>query len=93
MAPDHGEDDFELCKTAGIHPVFAVMGDGRYRDDLRDMPLVTIDPHDARDHDDAECTQRILCRRDFVRQGFPILQHDQIVMPEPMISDLMPSFI
>ncbi|QIQ87580.1 isoleucine--tRNA ligase [Erythrobacter sp.] len=33
MAPDHGEDDFELCKTADIHPVFAVMGDGRYRDD------------------------------------------------------------
>ncbi|MEQ8773329.1 MAG: isoleucine--tRNA ligase, partial [Erythrobacter sp.] len=33
MAPDHGEDDFELCKAADIHPVFAVMGDGRYRDD------------------------------------------------------------
>ena len=33
MAPDHGEDDFELCKSAGIHPVFAVMDDGRYRDD------------------------------------------------------------
>ncbi|MEE4199930.1 class I tRNA ligase family protein, partial [Erythrobacter sp.] len=33
MAPDHGEDDFDLCKSAGIHPVFAVMDDGRYRDD------------------------------------------------------------
>ena len=33
MAPDHGEDDFELCKTADLHPVFAVMDDGRYRDD------------------------------------------------------------
>lgn len=33
MAPDHGEDDFELCKAHGINPVFAVMDDGRYRDD------------------------------------------------------------
>jgi isoleucyl-tRNA synthetase len=33
MAPDHGEDDFELCKANGINPVFAVMDDGRYRDD------------------------------------------------------------
>ncbi|MGI8942923.1 MAG: isoleucine--tRNA ligase [Qipengyuania sp.] len=33
MAPDHGEDDFELCKTVGIEPQFAVMDDGRYRDD------------------------------------------------------------
>jgi isoleucyl-tRNA synthetase len=33
MAPDHGEDDFELCKAHGINPVFAVMNDGRYRDD------------------------------------------------------------
>ncbi|MDJ0978366.1 MAG: isoleucine--tRNA ligase [Erythrobacter sp.] len=33
MAPDHGEDDFALCKAHGIHPVFAVMDDGRYRDD------------------------------------------------------------
>ncbi len=33
MAPDHGEDDFELCKANGIEPVFAVMRDGRYRDD------------------------------------------------------------
>ena len=33
MSPDHGEDDFDLCKANGIDPVFAVMGDGRYRDD------------------------------------------------------------
>jgi isoleucyl-tRNA synthetase len=33
MAPDHGEDDFALCKAHGINPVFAVMDDGRYRDD------------------------------------------------------------
>ena len=33
MAPDHGEDDFDLCKAHGINPVFAVMDDGRYRDD------------------------------------------------------------
>ncbi|KQN39344.1 isoleucine--tRNA ligase [Sphingomonas sp. Leaf407] len=33
MAPDHGEDDFELCKANGIDPVFAVQGDGSYRAD------------------------------------------------------------
>jgi isoleucyl-tRNA synthetase len=33
MAPDHGEDDFELCKAHGIEPVFAVEGDGKYRAD------------------------------------------------------------
>jgi isoleucyl-tRNA synthetase len=33
MAPDHGEDDFELCKSAGIGPKFAVEGDGKYRED------------------------------------------------------------
>jgi isoleucyl-tRNA synthetase len=33
MSPDHGEDDFALCKEHGIEPVFAVMDDGRYRDD------------------------------------------------------------
>jgi isoleucyl-tRNA synthetase len=31
MAPDHGEDDFLLCKAHGIEPVFAVEGDGKYR--------------------------------------------------------------
>jgi isoleucyl-tRNA synthetase len=33
MAPDHGEEDFEVCKRAGIDPVFAVTDDGRYRED------------------------------------------------------------
>ncbi|WP_298199359.1 isoleucine--tRNA ligase [Novosphingobium sp.] len=33
MAPDHGEDDFILCKANKIDPVFAVEGDGRYRAD------------------------------------------------------------
>jgi len=33
MAPDHGEDDFALCKAHGINPVFAVEADGRYRAD------------------------------------------------------------
>jgi isoleucyl-tRNA synthetase len=36
MAPDHGEDDFALCKAHGIEPVFAVLGDGTYRTDLPD---------------------------------------------------------
>jgi len=33
MAPDHGEDDFELCKSNGIDPVFAVDAAGFYRPD------------------------------------------------------------
>ncbi|MEM9879082.1 MAG: class I tRNA ligase family protein, partial [Pseudomonadota bacterium] len=33
MAPDHGEDDFDLCKKHGIDPVFAVTPEGKYRDD------------------------------------------------------------
>jgi isoleucyl-tRNA synthetase len=33
MAPDHGEDDFALCKAHGIEPVFAVTGEGKYRED------------------------------------------------------------
>ncbi|MEO9130146.1 MAG: class I tRNA ligase family protein, partial [Sphingomonas sp.] len=33
MAPDHGEDDFLLCKQYGIEPVFAVDGAGMYRPD------------------------------------------------------------
>jgi isoleucyl-tRNA synthetase len=33
MAPDHGEEDFLVCKAAGIDPVFAVNGAGFYRDD------------------------------------------------------------
>ena len=33
MSPDHGEDDFALCKANGLEPVFAVEGDGKYRAD------------------------------------------------------------
>ncbi|MET1112497.1 MAG: isoleucine--tRNA ligase [Allosphingosinicella sp.] len=33
MAPDHGEDDFLLCKANGIDPVFAVDAGGFYRGD------------------------------------------------------------
>jgi isoleucyl-tRNA synthetase len=33
MAPDHGEDDFDLCKANGIEPQFAVTADGKYRED------------------------------------------------------------
>ena len=33
MAPDHGEDDFVLCKANGLTPKFVVEADGRYRDD------------------------------------------------------------
>jgi isoleucyl-tRNA synthetase len=38
MAPDHGEDDFELCKAHGIGPKFVVEADGRYRDDWLWLP-------------------------------------------------------
>ncbi|MBO9517973.1 MAG: isoleucine--tRNA ligase [Porphyrobacter sp.] len=38
MAPDHGEDDFELCKAHGISPKFIVEGDGRYREDWLWLP-------------------------------------------------------
>jgi isoleucyl-tRNA synthetase len=33
MSPDHGEDDFLLCKEYGLEPSYAVQGDGRYRED------------------------------------------------------------
>jgi isoleucyl-tRNA synthetase len=33
MAPDHGEEDSDACKAVGIGPVFAVEGDGKYRED------------------------------------------------------------
>ncbi|WOK35805.1 isoleucine--tRNA ligase [Sphingomonas sp. C3-2] len=38
MAPDHGEDDFLLCKANGIDPVFAVTDDGKYREDWLWLP-------------------------------------------------------
>src|SRR5690349_19028626 len=33
MSPDHGEDDFELCRQFGIDPAFAVDAGGFYRPD------------------------------------------------------------
>ncbi|ASK88286.1 isoleucine--tRNA ligase [Sphingorhabdus sp. SMR4y] len=38
MSPDHGEDDFDLCKANGINPVFAVDADGVYREDWPWLP-------------------------------------------------------
>ncbi|MDR7100858.1 isoleucine--tRNA ligase [Croceicoccus sp. BE223] len=38
MAPDHGEDDFDLCKPHGIEPKFVVESDGRYREDWLWLP-------------------------------------------------------
>ncbi len=38
MSPDHGEDDFELCKAHGINPKFVVDADGRYREDWGWLP-------------------------------------------------------
>ncbi len=38
MAPDHGEDDFDLCKANGINPVFAVEADGQYREEWAWLP-------------------------------------------------------
>ncbi|WP_299308827.1 isoleucine--tRNA ligase [uncultured Croceicoccus sp.] len=38
MSPDHGEDDFELCKAYGINPKFVVEADGRYREDWLWLP-------------------------------------------------------
>ncbi|MEO1038171.1 MAG: ribonuclease R [Pseudomonadota bacterium] len=47
-----GFSDAELAELKGLKP--ATMGQ---RTDLRDLPLITIDPADARDHDDAVCAQ------------------------------------
>jgi isoleucyl-tRNA synthetase len=38
MAPDHGEDDFELCRANGLLPQFVVEADGRYRDNWLWLP-------------------------------------------------------
>jgi len=38
MAPDHGEDDFELCREYGLAPKFVVEADGRYRADWGWLP-------------------------------------------------------
>ncbi|MFZ1741398.1 MAG: class I tRNA ligase family protein, partial [Pontixanthobacter sp.] len=58
MAPDHGEDDFDLCKANAIDPVFAVMGDGRYRDDW-----LWLGANDL----DTECKER---RRSVINKPF-----------------------
>jgi isoleucyl-tRNA synthetase len=45
MSPDHGEEDFLVCKAAGIDPVFAVDDGGRYREEwewLGGHPLSVI---------------------------------------------------
>ncbi len=42
-------NDAVLAETKKAHPV----NDPGEREDLRDVPLITIDPADARDHDDA----------------------------------------
>jgi isoleucyl-tRNA synthetase len=38
MAPDHGEDDFELCRANGLLPQFVVEADGRYRENWPWLP-------------------------------------------------------
>jgi len=38
MAPDHGEDDFELCRHYSLLPQFVVEADGRYRDNWPWLP-------------------------------------------------------
>jgi isoleucyl-tRNA synthetase len=38
MAPDHGEEDFYVCKAAGIDPVFVVNDAGFYREDWAWLP-------------------------------------------------------
>lgn len=45
--PDHFPDDV-IAQAEAAKPVSRGA-----REDLRDLPLITIDPHDARDHDDA----------------------------------------
>ncbi len=65
MSPDHGEDDFELCKANGINPVFAVMDDGRYRDD---WPWLGADDMDA----DGKARRRAVINKLFNAPDGPI---------------------
>jgi ribonuclease R len=44
--------DAALAEAKAARPV-SLEGDGHPREDLRAIPLITIDPSDARDHDDA----------------------------------------
>ena len=46
----HDFPDTVIAEADAMHP--ATLDDGA-REDLRDLPLITIDPADARDHDDA----------------------------------------
>ncbi|MEP0189461.1 MAG: isoleucine--tRNA ligase [Erythrobacter sp.] len=65
MSPDHGEDDFALCKANGINPVFAVMDDGRYRDD---WPWLGADDLDA----DGKARRRAVINKPFNSPEGPI---------------------
>ncbi|MGM0584021.1 MAG: ribonuclease R [Pseudomonadota bacterium] len=47
--PDHFPDEVVEAAESVEAP------DPESREDLRHLPLITIDPHDARDHDDAVC--------------------------------------
>ncbi|MEP3052183.1 MAG: isoleucine--tRNA ligase [Erythrobacter sp.] len=65
MSPDHGEDDFDLCKASGINPVFAVMDDGRYRDD---WPWLGADDVDG----DGKARRRAVINKPFNAPDGPI---------------------
>ena len=54
MAPDHGEDDFTLCKAHGIEPKFVVGPDGTYQ---ADWPIVGgLHVYKVNDPDGPICT-------------------------------------
>ncbi|MEO1220991.1 MAG: class I tRNA ligase family protein, partial [Pseudomonadota bacterium] len=59
------EDDFDLCKANGINPVFAVMDDGRYRDD---WPWLGADDLDA----DGKARRRSVINKPFNSPEGPI---------------------
>ena len=79
MAPDHGEDDFELCKAHGIDPVFAVEADGKYRADWRVAAAATASrsstPSSTRPtgRSAATCARRAGCsrRRADIQHSYP----------------------
>jgi len=65
MAPDHGEDDFLLCKANGIDPVFAVDDAGRYRADwewLGGSPLSVINPKLNASGNNSQMEEGPICR-------------------------------
>ena len=63
MSPDHGEDDFALCKAHGIDPVFAVEGNGKYREDWGWLggqgPVV---PYSPKGLDKLNVPEGLICR-------------------------------